>query len=475
MTSFEAILDFLIHRPIIMMGLMSIPLLLAWRFKKAFPSYQLLRLSLIPLASSAIIVFAPSLVLLPGILFAILVAVATIDLFLLVAARHFRVTRSVIKIASLGKKHDCLFTVANHSLSTCLAEIRDDIPNEFVPDIEKFEHTFSAQSRSSFEYQFVANERGRFRISCVYLKILSRFRLWHGYYDVECDDEVFVYPDMKQISQYDLLARTDRLSLMGVRRSRKIGQDNEFERLRDYTIDDNFKHIDWRTSARRQKLTVKDYQENQSQRIVFLVDCGRMMTGTSKGMDQFDHALNAMLMLSYVALRQGDSVGLICFSDAIHSYTPPRAGVNHINRLLHASFDQRANYVESRYDEAFLYLRKNCLKRSLVVLITNVIDSFNAEQILQYMSHLTTRHLPLGVLLRDHQMFDVIENHLERPAPVGSDLYFSAAAAAKIVNWRQQVVADLQHQGAMALDVFPEQLTAGLVNSYLQIKAKHLL
>ncbi len=89
-----------------------------------------------------------------------------------------------------------------------------------------------------------------------------------------------------------------------------IGQDNEFERLRDFTRDDNYKHIDWRSTARRGKLTVKDFQANQSQRIVFLVDCGRMMANEAAGLSLLDHALNAMLMLSYVALRQGDSVGL---------------------------------------------------------------------------------------------------------------------------------------------------------------------
>ena len=89
---------------------------------------------------------------------------------------------------------------------------------------------------------------------------------------------------MKQLAEYAMLARTNRLSLMGVRRTRKIGQDNEFERLRDYTLDDNYKHIDWRTTARRSKLTVKDFQTNQSQRIIFLLDCGRMMTNEAAGL-----------------------------------------------------------------------------------------------------------------------------------------------------------------------------------------------
>jgi uncharacterized protein (DUF58 family) len=275
---------------------------------------------------------------------------------------------------------------------------------------------------------------------------------------------------MKQLSEYGVLARTNRLSLVGVRRTRRIGQDNEFERLRDFTRDDNYKHIDWRSTARRSKLTVKDFQANQSQRLLFLVDCGRMMANEAAGLSLLDHSLNAMLMLSYVALKQGDSVGLVCFSDQIHGFVPPTGGMNQMNRLLHASFDRFPQMVESRYDEAFLYLASRCRKRALVVLITNLIDEVNANQVERYLTSLVGRHLPLGVLLRDRQLFEAAD----APEPRDKALY-RAAAAAEILIWRHQVLTDLSSKGVLSLDVFPEELTAPLVNSYLNIKARHLL
>ncbi|MCX7428596.1 MAG: DUF58 domain-containing protein [Planctomycetia bacterium] len=275
---------------------------------------------------------------------------------------------------------------------------------------------------------------------------------------------------MKQLGQYAALARANRLNLLGVRRTRRIGQDHEFERLRDYTIDDNYKHIDWRSTARRRKLTVKDYQASQAQRILFLVDCGRMMTNEAAGLSLLDHGLNALLMLSYVALRQGDSVGLIAFSDEIHSFVPVRGGMNQMNRLLHASFDRFPRLVESRYDLAFRYLASHCRKRSLVVLISNVIDEVNTNQIERYLGNLVGRHLPLGVLLRDHRLFDAVEVEQPRDAQL-----WRAAAAAEILSWRHQVLTDLQSKGVLALDVFPENMTAPLINQYLEIKARHLL
>ena len=135
-------------------------------------------------------------------------------------------------------------------------------------------------------------------------------------------NQLNVYPDMKQLSDYALLARTNRLSLIGVRKTRRVGQDNEFERLRDYTRDDNYRHIDWRSTARRRKLTVRQFQNDQSQRVIFLLDCGRMMTNERGGYSLLDHALNSTLMMAYVALvagRLGRHALLFRYDSLVHS------------------------------------------------------------------------------------------------------------------------------------------------------------
>ena len=126
--------------------------------------------------------------------------------------------------------------------------------------------------------------------------------------------------------------------------------------------------------------------------------------------------------------------------------------------------------VESRYDQAFVYLRSHCSKRSLVILISNLIDEVNAHQVQTYLSTLVGRHLPLGVLIRDHSLFDAAENTARDEEEV-----YRAAAAAEILAWRHHVLMDLERKGVLALDVFPEDMTAPLVNRYLEIKARHLL
>jgi len=446
--------------------------LAAWR--RIYPHIPLVLLAIGPcLLTFALLVWS-DLFLVVAVADVAVALIAIADLWTLPRQRAFVAERSAMRVASINLPHPVTLTISNRSGRSYLIAVRDDMPAEFDATPDEFSMQMEPRSRATMHYEFRSRRRGAFQLSHVYLRTRSLMGLWRRYFTYPVETTIHVYPDMKQLSEYAVLARTNRLSLMGVRHTRRIGQDNEFERLRDYTLDDNYKHIDWRSTARRNKLTVKDFQTNQSQRIIFLLDCGRMMTNESSGLSLLDHSINAMLMLSFVALRQGDSVGLVCFSDQIHTYVPPRGGMAQMNRLLHAGFDRFPQLVESRYDEAFVYLDTHCKKRSLVILTTNVIDEVNSHQIHRYLTNLVGRHLPLGVLLRDRRLFDAVDA-VDPRLPARDRQLFRAAAAAEILTWRHQVLSDLEHRGVLALDVFPEEMTAPLVNRYLDIKARHLL
>lgn len=463
-------IEFLRERPILVLMAVTLPLFLLAKRRHIFPHTPVVVLLIVPAVLTLLLLWKRDI--LPVILaidLAIL-ALAIWDLCCMPRENRFAVERRTQKIASLQKPHEVTLTISNLDRREHVIWVKDDLDQDFQPDPDDFLVRLPPKSRSVLRYEIRAFRRGAFQMKCVYVRVRSPWGMWRRIHAYPLETVIHVYPDMQQLSKYAILARTNHLSLMGVRRTRRIGQDNEFERLRDFGIDDNYKHIDWRSSARRNKLTVKDYQTSQSQRLIFLVDCGRMMTNESSGISLLDHALNSMLMLSYVALRQGDSVGMIGFSDRIHAFVPPRGGMSQMNHMLHASFDRFPDLVESRYDQAFLHLSSYCQKRSLVILITNVIDEVNANQIYKYLSSLVGRHLPLGILLRDYRLFDAAD----RMNPRGEEM-FRSAAAAEILTWRHQVITDLEHGGVLSLDVFPEEMTAPLVNKYLEIKARHLL
>jgi len=451
-------------------AVVAVPLALLGRLARVFPHQRLVLAALVPATATFALLgfegFLPAV----GAMDIALVLVATGDLATLPAAGVFSVERQAVRVASLRKPHPVRLTVDNISGRAWNVWVRDGVPHLLAPEPDVFRLRLPPRRRSVLHYELRATRRGAFVIDAAHLRVHSRLGLWHRTFVYPLSTVIHVYPDMKQLGQYAVLARTDRLSLLGVRRVRRVGQDHEFERLRDFTTDDNYRFIDWRATARRRKLTVRDFQTSQAQRIVFLLDAGRMMPNEAAGMSLLDHGLNALLMLSYVALRQGDSVGLITFSDRVQSYVPARGGMSQMNRLLHAGFDRFPALVESRYDLAFRYLATHVRRRALVVLVTNVIDEVNAHQIERYLANLVGRHLPLGVLLRDRRMFEAVEP--ERPT--GDDLW-RAAAAADVLAWRHQVLADLARRGVLVLDVFPDQMTAPLVNRYLEVKARHLL
>lgn len=463
-----------VSQSLLVLLLLTAMLWVPGRWLRIFPQGRLFVLAALPCGASLVLVVLPQawpvLLGLDGVL--LLVALA--DLLSLPRANRFELARQAGRVVSLRHGHRIELILQHRSSRPLSITLRDGLPAEFQADPPQFQLRVAPHCRLTLPYRLQSQRRGAFRLRQIHLRVTSRAGLWQRLLDYPVETELHVYPDLKQLRSYAVLARLDRLNLIGVRRARRIGQDNEFERLRDYTPDDNFRHVEWRSTARRGKLTVKDFQQNQSQRLVFLVDCGRMMANQAQGLSLLDHAFNAMLMLSYVALSRGDAVGLVCFSDEVHHFVPPRAGLRQMNRLLHAVFDRFPRLVESRYDLAFSYLAARSPKRSLVVLITNLIDEVNAQQVERHLKHLVGRHLPLGVLLRDREVYDALLTGSASEAPDDSSLY-RAAAAADLLSWRQQVLSALAREGALVVDAFPEDLTAPLVNRYLEVKARHLL
>lgn len=397
--------------------------------------------------------------------------VALVDLFSLAGSGRLRLERHVGRVCSLGEPQNVELVIENPGNRVRSLRLRDDVPDEFSAEPAAFEFSVPRRRQAILGYRFVPKKRGTYVFEQVDALVASRLGFWRGQYRWPLRTEVRVYPDIHQVERFTMLARRDRLSSMGVRRSRRLGTDNEFERLRDYIEGDDPRHIDWRASARRKKLTSRAFQQNQSQRIIFLIDCGRMMAGdTGDGLSPLDHAFNAMLLLAHVALIRGDQVGMLAFSDRVRAFVAPGGGPRRINRLVHSVHNVFPEMVEPRYDRAFLELERRCRKRSLVVLMTNLFDELSAQLVGEYLQNVRGRHLPLGVFLRDHDLFAVADN-----APGDGLGLYQGAAAAALLNWRERVLAGLRPRGILTLDVFPEDLTAVLVNRYLEIKARHLL
>ncbi len=439
------------------------------------PTRLLCLLALMPLLPAVALFAGPAVW--PAVLLAdvAVLAVALADLASLPRRGAVDVRREMQAIATRGVPHPVTLVIENRLPRPLDLEVLDDRP-ESIAGPAAAAVRIAAGGRLRIASQVVPNERGAVRFEHVFVRCRSPLRLWSGSWRHPAADVLHVYPALRQIGRYTLYARTNRMSLLGVRQSRRIGNDNEFERLRDYASDDQFRSIDWRATARRLKLTVRDHQANQSQRVVFAVDCGRMMVNRTGGESLLDAALDAALTLAHVALSQRDEAGLLCYDDVVRRWLPPRGGHGQLNRMIAAVHDVQPRLVESRADTALMHLQRECRKRTLFVVLTNVLDDHNADRIRRHLGPTIGRHLPMVALLRDPALNAAVRSSEpgrdDAPTPRRLE---RAGAAADLLLWRQRVLANLEADGVLTLDAAPEKLTARLVSDYLAIKARRLL
>ncbi len=331
------------------------------------------------------------------------------------------------------------------------------------------------RARAEFTCAVTPLARGSATLAGIHLAVTSRLGLWVRHLRVGATHAIRVYPDLKQIADFAALARTNRLSLIGVRSTRRIGGDTEFERLRDWMPGDALARIDWKASARRDHLTVRAYQVSQSQTLMLMLDAGRLMVARAPGRNGreaslLDHGLNAALMLAHVAITHGDQVGLLVYDEQVRRFLPPDGGARQLHRIVHALHDVEPVLTESRHDLAFAHLGRLVRKRSLVTCLTQVLDDRNADALERLLGNLVGRHLPLGVLLRDPDLDEPLAH-----APQSARAFWDAGAAAVISTWRQDAIGRLVRAGVLVLDVAPQELTTELINRYLTVKARHLL
>ncbi len=280
---FDSVGSYLFWAPWIGLASLLLPLLILALVWRIYPTLRWLWF-MIPLTAATVLVAIDPLYRHFIVVFDLAaLSFVVLDLLTITSQSGIRVERHMVRSASLGGTHPVKLLVENRSDRTKRLVMRDDLPREMdaKPEVHRFQ--LESRKRTEIDYKLTPKRRGIYRFEFIYFQLLSQFGLWTRNLRKPLPGELHVYPDMKQLSEYAILARTNRLSLIGVRKTRKAGQDNNFERLRDYTQDDNYKHIDWRSTARRNKLTVKQFQTDQSQRIVFLVDCGRLMTAEYRG------------------------------------------------------------------------------------------------------------------------------------------------------------------------------------------------
>ncbi len=434
--------------------------------RRLIPSRALLLLASVPLVVSMLALFQPSLSRAALLLDFGLLGLALLD-GLLALGRKVNVQRTAPDVMSLSRRNRVTLRLRSESRLPLLVSVTDDLFEGAEAGDLPVKVALGSRGVTSIDYHVEPALRGAHVLGDHQLRLPSPLGLWALQRRIPAQKRVRVYPDLKQLQQFDALAKQDR-ELSFVRASRHKGGESEFARLRDHVPDDDSKRVDWKATARRQKLTVREYQLESNQNLMFLLDAGRVMTGIDSGISRFDHALNASLMLAHVAARGGDRVGALGFDDDLRVFMPPMAGRQASRAIIQATYDLFPRLVEPDYDLAFQSLAARVKNRTLVILFTHVIDFSAAETLVRRVRAVGKRHLPLIICFRDLEVEALAD-------PKGSSDLYLKGAAAEHLRWQRSLMQDLKRGGALVLETTARELTGKLVSRYLQIKAQRLL
>jgi uncharacterized protein (DUF58 family) len=257
---------------------------------------------------------------------------------------------------------------------------------------------------------------------------------------------------------------------LGLRAARVYGQGSEFERLREYNPDDEFRRINWKATARRGRPIAAEYETERSQYVISVIDSGRLMRPPIGDLAKLDYVINTSLLLSYVATLKGDHVGMLTFADDVRTYLGARRGKGQFYRMLEALYNVQFEQVESDYARALSYLAARNKRRSLVVVFTDLVTLDAAKPLIAHMGRLARHHLPLCVTISDPNITD-----LAAQAPDHSRAVYQRAVAEMLLDERRVVLDTLQRSGVLTLDVPADQLSVSLINKYLELKGRGVL
>ncbi len=329
-------------------------------------------------------------------------------------------------------------------------------------------------------YQLTATERGDMRFAGTGVRFASPLGLWVFALTInEPRDEaarIRVFPDYAAVTRYALLAVDHRLSQLGVLKRRRRGDGMDFHQLRDYRDGDSPRSIDWKATSRRVKLISREYQDERDQQILFLLDCSRRMNAKDDVLSHFDHTLNASLLLTFVAIRQGDSAGLMTFGGEANTadrFLAPKKTPETVSRFLNALYPLQPSLKTPDYYQAAVDLGKRLNKRALIVVISNLRDE-DEDGLHSALAQLKRRHLVLFANLKEKAIEDTLQPAKETNISGVNTLreadLIEHAAALGYAAEREAVLARMRARGVRVLDVVPEQLPMALVNRYLDLK-----
>lgn len=372
---------------------------------------------------------------------------------------------------AVGAETEVRVQIQNYGAHAVSLIVKDEFPPQMTLSGLREAHVrVDGQTSAALVYGLKPPKRGRFEFGAIAVRYLSRLNLVWCETRVGETTSVKVYPNMRRAREAELKALGARSLVATHRKTSWRGEGREFESLRDYVRGDELRHISWSATARRGKLTTRQYQIERDQTILIAIDGGRLMTARIEQETKLDSAVHAALALMSAAARAGDNAGLLVFGRKIKSFLPPGRGHDHMDAALEALYSVEPEMIEPSYSSAFEFIAANSKRRALVVLLTDLVDEEGSKELLTSLRLLRPRHLPLVVTIADRDLRAVVSN-----APTNVRELFTQSVAEEIMHLREAALRLVESQGGLALDVTAAALAPAILEKYLQVKERGLL
>lgn len=437
------------------------------------PGSNLIRLLAIAFAVSLLVFAIPAIVLLAVPLFAALTLVVMYDG---IQARRYmadlKVKRRIPGVVGRDQRFRIAWTITRTRSENLTGEIRDVVPREANPFIcrEAFE---SANGESEIEVSTSLKipVRGEFKFGPVWVRVDGPLGLLEVQKPLDIVDSVRVFPEIYHSpDQLEKDPGAEIVLLDKTAKARQHGVGTEFESLNEFREGDDPRRIDWRTTARMRRLIIRRFQVERHRDVMLLVDCGRLMGADTDRGTKLDCAIDAALMLARTAFQGGDRCGIALFDDQVLGYLPPQSGLASMTAISNCVYAANTRWHESDFSQMFSTLQQRQSKRSMIVVLSDIVDAETTQRFRASLATLAKRHVILFAALQT----PVLEKVVMAPSSE-SEEGTRKAVAFQLLRERARALHSVERNGIQVLDVTPERLTVPLINRFVELRRSNII
>ena len=349
-------------------------------------------------------------------------------------------------------------------------KVIDEVPVQFQLREQSFDAMLLPFTPVNFNYELRPVKRGAYVFGLINIMVSTKLGLVQRRFQEGETIEVAVYPSYVQMRKYELLAISNQLKEFGVKKIRRIGNNMEFEQIKNYVSGDDYRKVNWKATARKSQLMVNQYQEERSQHVYSVVDKGRMMQQPFEGLSLLDYAINASLAISNIALKKGDKAGVVTFQQKVNSFLPSSSRNIQLNLILEHLYKQKTAYKEADFGRLYATLRRKVNQRSLVLLYTNFESLSSMQRQLASLQKIAKQHLLVCIIFENTEVDDLINS----PA-IDMEQVYTKGIAEQLVYEKKLIVKELKAHGIQTVLTKPKDLTVNTINKYLELKSRGLI